>query len=177
VTGDCSIRPATPADVGSIVAIYAEAVHNGTATFEIEPPSGAKMARRMGVLLAGGHPYFVAEAAGAVLGYGYAGPYRQRPAYRNTVEDSIYLAVEARGKGIGRALLAMLIAESEAHGFRQMIAVIGDFGHAASIRLHHAAGFQRVGTVTDVGYKFGRWLDTVLMQRPLGPGSGVPPTR
>lgn len=169
------IRPATPEDIGAIAAIYAEAVLNGTATFEIEPPSEAEIARRMAELAAGGHPYLVADNAGTVLGYGYAGPYHRRPAYRTTVEDSIYLAVEARGRGIGHALLAALIAESEARGFRQMIAVIGDSGHAASIRLHQAAGFVLVGTFRDVGYKFGRWLDTVLMQRPLGAGGGAPP--
>ena len=175
VNGDFPIRPATPADIGAIAAIYAEAVLNGTATFEVEPPSEAEMAGRMAALLAGGYPYFVAESDGAVLGYGYAGAYRPRPAYRATVEDSIYLTVEARGKGIGGALLAALIAESEVRGFRQMIAVIGDSGHAASIRLHQAAGFALVGTFTDVGYKFGRWLDTVLMQRALGPGGAAPP--
>lgn len=172
---DFSIRPATPADLGQIAAIYAEAVLNGTATFEIEPPSEAEMGRRMAQLLAGGHPYLVADNAGKVLGYGYAGPYHRRPAYRSTVEDSIYLDVGARGQGIGGALLKALITESEARGFRQMIAVIGDSRHAASIRLHQAAGFVVVGTFTDVGYKFGRWLDTVLMQRALGPGSAAPP--
>jgi len=172
---DISIRPATPADLRGIAAIYAEAVLNGTASFEIEPPSEAEMGRRMAALLNGGYPYVVAEHAGAVLGYGYAGPYRQRPAYGSTVEDSIYLAVEARGKGIGGGLLKRLIAESEARGFRQMIAVIGDSGHAASIRLHEAAGFVTVGTFKDVGYKFGRWLDSVLMQRALGPGNATPP--
>jgi len=176
VNGEFSIRPATPADVKAIAAIYAEAVLSGTATFEIEPPSEGEMARRMAELAAGRHPYLLAENAGTVLGYGYAGPYHRRPAYRSTVEDSIYVAAEARGKGIGRALLAALIAESEACGFRQMIAVIGDSGNAASIRLHQAAGFAFVGTFRDVGYKFGRWLDTVLMQRALGPGSAAPPT-
>jgi phosphinothricin acetyltransferase len=170
-----SIRPAMPGDVEPIAAIYAEAVLNGTATFELEPPSVAEMAGRMAELVRDGHPYLVADNAGTVVGYGYAGPYHRRPAYRTTVEDSIYLAVEARGRGIGRRLLAALIAESEACGFRQMIAVIGDSGHDASIRLHQAAGFALVGTFRDVGYKFGRWLDSVLMQRALGPGGGAPP--
>jgi phosphinothricin acetyltransferase len=112
-----------------------------------------------------------------VLGYGYAGPYRPRIAYRNTIEDSVYLDKNARGRGIGSALLRELVGVSEARGFRQMIAVIGDSAHEASIRLHQSAGFTMVGTFRDVGYKFGRWLDTVLMQRALGPGGGAPPNQ
>jgi L-amino acid N-acyltransferase YncA len=172
---DFSIRPAAHGDIPEISAIYAEAVLTGTATFEIEAPGEAEMARRMSALLEGGYPYFVAEGAGVVLGYGYAGRYRERIAYRNTVEDSIYLAADARGRGIGGALLAALIDRCDGSGFRQMIAVIGDSGHAASIRLHMSAGFVLVGTFKDVGYKHGRWLDTVLMQRTLGLGSSAPP--
>jgi L-amino acid N-acyltransferase YncA len=172
---DFSIRPAAHGDIPEISAIYAEAVLTGTATFEIEAPGEAEMARRMSALLEGGYPYFVAEEAGVVLGYGYAGRYRERIAYRNTVEDSIYLAADARGRGIGGALLAALIDRCDGSGFRQMIAVIGDSGHAASIRLHMSAGFVLVGTFKDVGYKHGRWLDTVLMQRTLGLGSSAPP--
>lgn len=171
---DFSIRPATPSDVAEIAAIYSEAVLSGTATFEIEPPSEAEMGRRLADVLDGGHPYLVAEALGTVVGYSYAGPYHRRPAYRSTIEDSVYLSHGARGKGIGQALLAALITESEARGFRQMIAIIGDSGNAASIRLHRSAGFTHVGTFKDVGYKFGRWLDTVLMQRSLGPGRATP---
>jgi phosphinothricin acetyltransferase len=174
---DFSIRSAAEADIPAIAAIYAEAVLNGTATFELEPPSEAEMRRRFAGLAEGGFPYLVAEKAGSVLGYGYAGPYRPRPAYRHTVEDSVYLAKEARGRGIGSALLRELVRASEQRGFRQMIAVIGDSGHEASIRLHQSAGFALVGTFRDVGYKFGRWLDTVLMQRALGPGGGAPPNQ
>jgi len=170
-----AIEPARFTHVPAIAAIYGEAVLNGTATFEIEPPDEAEMARRMAALAEGGFPYLVALRGDEVLGYGYAGPYRARIAYRNTVEDSIYLAPESRGRGVGRRLLGALIAESEERGFRQMVAVIGDSGHAASIRLHEAAGFAMVGTFRDVGYKHGRWLDTVLMQRPLGPGGATPP--
>ncbi len=112
-----------------------------------------------------------------MLGYGYAGPYRDRPAYRHTVEDSLYLAVEARGQGIGGALLRRLIDDSVMLGYRQMVAVIGDSANEASVRLHKAAGFTLIGTLKDVGYKHGRWLDTVIMQRALGPGATTDPTR
>lgn len=174
---DFSIRNALGADVPAIAAIYGDAVLTGTASFEIEPPSEAEMAGRFASLSDGGFPYLVAEQAGSVLGFGYAGPYRPRPAYRHTVEDSVYLAADARGRGIGGALLRTLIAISEARGFRQMIAVIGDSGHQASIRLHKLAGFALVGTFRDVGYKHGRWLDSILMQRALGPGGETPPSR
>ncbi len=173
---DFSIRPAALADLSAITAIYAEAVKNGTGSFEIEPPSEAEMGQRFSGLVEGGFPYFVTVGAGSVLGYGYAGPYRTRPAHRHTVEDSIYLAADARGRGIGKALLGTLIAESTARHFRQMIAVIGDSRNAASIRLHQGAGFELVGTFRDVGHKHGRWLDCVLMQRALGPGSATGPT-
>jgi phosphinothricin acetyltransferase len=172
---DLSIRPAALADSQAITAIYAEAVENGTGSFETEPPSEAEMGQRFSALIDGGFPYFVALRAGLVLGYGYAGPYRLRPAYKYTVEDSIYLARDARGRGIGKALLGSLIAESAVRNFRQMIAVIGDSRNLASIRLHQAAGFALVGTFRDVGHKHGRWLDCVLMQRALGPGSTTDP--
>ena len=119
----------------------------------------------------------MAEEAGEVLGYAYAGPYRLRPAYRFTVEDTVYVAASARGRGVGRALLRRLVEDSESLNFRQMVAVIGDSAHAASIGLHRAEGFALVGTLASVGYKFGRWLDSVLMQRPLGPGDTTSPTR
>ena len=169
------IRAATPADVPAIAAIYADAVLNGTASFELEPPAEAEMARRMAALIDGGFPYLVAVSNGPVLGYAYAGPYRPRPAYRFTVEDSVYIAAEARGRGIGRALLSALIAASESCGFRQMIAVIGDEASAGSIALHRALGFEHAGVFKAVGFKHGAWRATVLMQRPLGAGDSLPP--
>jgi L-amino acid N-acyltransferase YncA len=172
---DISIRPATPADIPAITRIYAHAVRNGTASFELEPPDEAEMTARLRTLLEGGYPYLVAESGGALLGYAYAGPYRARPAYRFSVENSVYVAPQAHRRGIGRTLLARLIAECEARGYRLMIAVIGDSAQTPSIELHHAAGFRLVGAFEGVGYKFDRWLDTVLMQRPLGKGSSAPP--
>ncbi len=172
---DISIRPATRADIPAVTRIYAHAVRHGTASFELEPPDEAEMMRRQRALLDGGYPYLVAEAHGTVLGYAYAGPYRTRPAYRYTVENSIYVAPTAQRRGIGRVLLAQLIKECEARGYRLMIAVIGDSAQTASIELHRAAGFTLVGTFEAVGYKFERWLDSVLMQRPLGKGSSAPP--
>jgi L-amino acid N-acyltransferase YncA len=162
-----TLRPATLADVPAITAIYREAVEHGTATFETEPPDEAEMRRRFEALAASGHPYLVAEADGQVLGYAYAGPYRPRPAYRFTVEDSIYLRPEARGQGLGSTLLAALIDEAQRRGFCEMIAVIGDSANAGSVGVHRRLGFQPVGTFHRVGFKFGRWLDTVLMQRTL----------
>jgi phosphinothricin acetyltransferase len=173
---DLAIRPAALADIPAITAIYGEAVENGTGSFEIDPPSEAEMKQRFVSLVDGGFPYLVAVSEGVVLGYGYAGPFRTRPAYRNTVEDAIYLAHEARGLGIGKTLLGALIAESTKRHFRQMLAVIGDSRNTASIRLHQASGFELVGTFRDVGHKHGRWLDCVLMQRSLGPGSTTGPT-
>ena len=133
------------------------------------------MARRYEMLRAGGYPYLVAELDGEIVGYAYAGPYRARPAYRWSVEDAIYIAPSSQRRGIGRALLERLIANAEVGGFRQMIAVIGDSANAGSIELHRAAGFRMVGTFDNVGFKFGRWLDTVLMQRALGRGGTMPP--
>jgi L-amino acid N-acyltransferase YncA len=172
---ETSIRPAEPRDIAPITAIYAEAVRAGTASFEIEPPDAHEMARRYRELGAGGFPYLVADEAGAMLGYAYAGPYRLRPAYRWTVEDSIYVAPAAQRRGIGGALLHRLIAEAATRGFRQMVAVIGDSAQVPSIALHRAHGFRLVGTHEAVGFKLGRWLDTVLMQRALGPGATTPP--
>lgn len=169
------IRPATPADIPSIAAIYNEAVRLGTASFEIEPPDEAEMRRRMDTLIDGGFPYIVAEDSGAIAGYAYAGPYRPRIAYRFTLEDSIYLSPAHQRKGIGGQLIAALLQESEKRGFRQMIAVIGDSANTGSIALHTRAGFEMTGTFHSVGYKFGRWLDSVLMQRTLGPGDKTLP--
>ena len=170
-----SLRPATPADIPAICRIYAHAVRHGTASFEIEPPDEIEMARRQKVLLDGGYPYLIAEAEGALLGYAYAGAYRARPAYRFSVEDSIYLDPQRHSRGIGRLLLDALIAESERRGFRQMIAVIGDSAQTPSIALHRAAGFEMIGTIRNVGFKHGRWLDSVLMQRALGVGASTAP--
>src|SRR5688500_6240166 len=169
------VRPATPADIPAITRIYAHAVRHGTASFELEPPEEAEMTRRQRALLDGGYPYLVAEIDGSVAGYAYAGPYRTRPAYRFSVENSIYVAPEAHRRGIGRVLLDALIAQCELRGYRLMIAVIGDSAQAPSIALHRAAGFKMVGAFEGVGYKFDRWLDSVLMQRPLGKGSSAPP--
>lgn len=170
-----SIRPAALTDVPAITRIYAHAVDTGTASFELTPPDETEMARRMSTLLDGGFPFLAAEMDGAVAGYAYAGPYRARPAYRFTLEDSVYIAPDTQGRGIGRALLPALVEESAARGFRQMIAVIGDSEQAASIALHARCGFYYVGTFPHVGFKFGRWLDTVLMQRALGPGATAAP--
>jgi L-amino acid N-acyltransferase YncA len=169
------IRAAEPRDLAAITGIYDHAVRHGTASFELEPPDENEMTRRYESLRAGGYPYLVAELGGAVAGYAYAGPYRARPAYHWTIEDSIYIAPQSHRRGIGRALLDRLIVESEAGGFRQMIAVIGDSANAGSIELHRAAGFRMVGTFDNVGFKFGRWLDSVLMQRPLGRGAETAP--
>jgi L-amino acid N-acyltransferase YncA len=169
------IRPAGLADIAAIAGIYRHAVLHGTATFEIEPPDEQEMSRRWKALRDGGYPYYVAEFGGAVAGYAYAGPYRTRPAYYWTVEDSIYLDPQMQRRGIGRRLLDHLITDCEARGFRQMIAVIGDSRQTPSIALHRAVGFRLIGTMEAVGFKFGGWLDTVLMQRQLGAGAAALP--
>jgi L-amino acid N-acyltransferase YncA len=171
-----AIRPATPDDIPAITRIYSHAVRHGTASFEIDPPDEAEMGRRQRALVDAGYPYLVAEVDDAVVGYTYAGPYRTRPAYRWSVEDSVYIDPAAQRAGLGRALLSALIAESERRGFRLMIAVIGDSTQTASIKLHRALGFAPVGTINNVGFKFGRWLDSVLMQRPLGEGARTLPS-
>jgi L-amino acid N-acyltransferase YncA len=169
------IRPAAPADIAAITGIYADAVVNGTASFEIEPPDQAEMTRRQAALLNNGYPYLTAEIEGSVAGYAYAGPYRSRPAYKWSIEDSIYVAPQMHRKGIGGLLLRRLVAESEQRGFRQMIAVIGDSAQIGSIAVHERAGFSHIGTLRSVGFKHGKWLDTVLMQRALGKGDTTPP--
>src|SRR5471030_2283905 len=169
------IRPTAAADLPAITAIYDHAVRHGTATFELIPPDLAEITRRFGVLMEGGFPYFVAALEGQVVGYAYAGAYRPRPAYRFTVENSVYLQPAIHRRGIGLQLLQKLIAESEARGYRQMIAVIGDSANAGSIGVHARCGFQMIGTHPDVGFKFGRWLDTVMMQLALGEGASTLP--
>jgi L-amino acid N-acyltransferase YncA len=171
-----AIRPAVPADIPAITRIYAHAVEHGTASFELTPPDQAEIARRMSDLTGKGYPYLAAEIDGALAGYAYAGPYRARPAYRLTIEDSVYIAPEKHRCGVGRAVLAALIDTAATRGYRQMIAVIGDSTRqAASIGLHEAAGFRHVGILQDVGFKHGRWLDSVLMQRALGDGGKTNP--
>lgn len=172
---DLMIRSATPADIPAITDIYAEAVNHGTATFELTPPDIAEMTRRFDELARGGFPYLVATIDDNIAGYAYAGLYRARPAYRFTVENSVYLAPASHRRGIGLALLTELIAQCEARGYRQMIAVIGDSANAASVGVHARAGFEMTGTLKNVGFKFGRWLDTVLMQRALGEGGTTLP--
>jgi L-amino acid N-acyltransferase YncA len=169
------IRPAATADLPLVTGIYEHAVLYGTATFELIAPDLAEMTRRFGALMDGGYPYFVAALEGRVVGYAYAGPYRPRPAYRFTVENSVYLQPDIHRRGIGRQLLQRLIAESEARGYRQMIAVIGDSANAGSIGVHTKCGFAMIGTHPNVGFKFGRWLDTVMMQLALGEGASTLP--
>ena len=169
------LRPSTPADLPAITEIYAEAVLNGTGTFELAPPpDAAEMARRRDDVLSKGLPWLVAEVEGRVLGYAYANHFRPRRAYRFCVEDSIYLHPEARGRGLGRLLLAELLGRCEAAGARQMLAVIGDAQNAGSIGVHAALGFAHTGVLKASGWKFDRWLDVVLMQRALGTGDSQP---
>ena len=175
VSSEIAVRAAARADFGAITDIYADHVRSGTASFELDPPDIAEMRRRWRDVRKHGQPYLVAIVAGVIAGYAYAGRYRPRPAYRFTVEDSIYVHADAMGRGIGRALLTALIRDCERAGARQMLAIIGDSGNAASIRLHAAAGFGPAGKLESVGYKFGRWLDVVIMQRALGAGAATPP--
>jgi L-amino acid N-acyltransferase YncA len=169
------VRPATPDDIGEIHAIYAHHVLKGLASFEEEPPSVPELRRRYDEVTGRGLPYLVADFGGTVAGYGYCALYRARSAYRYSLEDSVYVRPDAQGRGVGATLLAELIRRCEALGYRQMIAVIGDSANAASVGLHASAGFLRVGTLRSAGFKFGRWVDSVLMQRALGAGDGTPP--
>jgi L-amino acid N-acyltransferase YncA len=169
------IRPSTASDLQAVTAIYADAALTGTGTFELEPPSAEEMARRRDDVLAKGLPWLVAEVEGQVLGYAYANHFRPRLAYRFCLEDSIYLHREARGQGLGTLLLAELIARCEAAGARQMLAVIGDSANAGSIGVHKRLGFEHVGVMKSAGWKFDRWLDVVIMQRPLGVGDRQSP--
>ena len=171
-----AIRPATEADLQQITDIYAHAVLHGTASYEYDPPSLKEMSARMHALEAAGFPYLAAEAGGRVQGYAYAGVFRTRPSYRFTVEDSIYLAPDAQGRGFGKLLLRQLIRECTALGFRQMIAVIGDSGvNLPSVKLHAAEGFAECGRIQSSGFKFGRWCDTVLMQLAMNGGASSAP--
>jgi L-amino acid N-acyltransferase YncA len=170
-----TLRPATPTDIPAITAIYSAAVLEGTASFELEPSDEQEMLRRLAAITDAGYPYFVAELDGRVAGYAYANAYRTRPAYRFTVENSVYIAPDAQGKGIGRVLLTALIDTCTAQGFRLMVAVIGDSANFASITLHRRAGFRFCGTIQSVGYKFGRWLDSIIMELPLGDGDTSAP--
>ena len=170
------IRSATPADLPAITSIYAHAVETGTATYELEPPTLEEMTSRMEALASKGYPYLVAEEEARVLGYAYAGPFRPRRAYRFMVEDSIYLAPDAQGRGIGRLLLQALIEECRRLGFRQIAAVIGDGSpQSASVKLHETLGFRHSGVLEASGYKHGRWLDTAFMQLSLNGGAATPP--
>ena len=170
------IRKAEAADLDRITDIYADAVRHGTASYELEPPGRADMEARFAALAGNGFPYIVAEQDGEILGYAYAGPFRPRPAYRFVLEDSIYVAPEAKGHGIGRLLLTALIEEVRQIGFRQIIAVIGDgTPESASVRLHEKLGFRHSGRLEGTGYKHGRWLDTTFMQLTLNEGAATPP--
>jgi phosphinothricin acetyltransferase len=169
------IRSSTDADLPALVRIYGQAVLQGTGTFELEAPDKAEMARRRSDVLTKGLPWLVAERAGQVIGYAYANHFRPRRAYRFCLEDSIYLDEGARGHGVGRLLLAELLAQCEAAGARQMLAVIGDSANAGSIGVHRACGFEDAGVFKAAGWKFGRWLDVVLMQKTLGEGASTEP--
>lgn len=169
------IRPSTDHDLPAITRIYGHHVLHGTGTFETTPPTLEEMTARRGDVLSKGLPWLVAEEAGQVLGFAYGNWFKPRPAYRFSVEDSIYLAPEAAGRGLGRALLAELLVTLERAGIRKVMAVIGDSANTGSIGVHRALGFEQVGVVQSCGWKFGRWLDIVLMQKSLGQGDTCPP--
>ena len=169
------IRPSLDSDLDAITRIYGHHVLHGTGTFETTPPSLADMTTRRADVLAKGLPWLVVEEGGQVLGFAYGNWFKPRPAYRFSVEDSIYMAPDAAGKGLGRALLAELLAALERAGVRKVMAVIGDSANAGSIGVHRSVGFERAGVIQSCGWKFGRWLDIVLMQKPLGAGDSTPP--
>ena len=169
------IRASRDADVATITAIYAHHVLHGTGTFETEPPSATDMAARRADVLGKGLPYLVAEHDGQVLGFAYCNWFKPRPAYRYSAEDSVYILDSARGQGLGRLLLNALCEAAQAAGVRKMLAVVGDSANAGSIGLHRACGFNHAGTLRSVGWKFGTWLDVVLMEKPLGEGDASPP--
>jgi phosphinothricin acetyltransferase len=171
------LRASAAADLPAITTIYTHHVLHGLASFEIEPPSLAEMRARHDRIVGNGYPYLVATQDDHLVGYAYASHYRTRPAYRFSVEDSIYVAADAVGRGIGKSLLERLIQECAARGYRQMLAVIGDSANMASIALHRACEFEQIGVLPSIGYKFNRWVDSVLMQRPLGEGDRTLPQR
>lgn len=173
LTPPLTLRPATEADMDQVQRIYGEHVVHGLASFEETPPGIAEMRNRFQALTRQSFPYIVAEQEGRLCGYSYAGPYRTRSAYRFTIENSVYVERRSAGQGIGRALLAELIAQCEKGPWRQMIAIIGNSGNSASVALHESLGFRRVGTLREVGFKHGQWVDTVLMQRALASSVGV----
>jgi len=170
------VREATAADAPALAAIYGDAVLHGFGTFEEEPPTPADMDARRRALQDQGLPYLVAEEDGRVLGFAYAGPFRPRAAYRYTLEDSVYVAPEAKGKGVGRVVLTAVVEACEALGVRQLMAVIGDSQNAGSIGLHRALGFEQTGVGRSVGFKHGRWVDIVHMQKPLNGGDTLAPS-
>jgi phosphinothricin acetyltransferase len=163
-----TIRPSTDQDVPAITAIYGHHVQHGTGTFETSPPSESDMAARRADVLSKALPYLVAEQSGRVVGFAYCQWFKPRPAYRFSAEDSIYMHPEVAGQGLGKQLLTAVIVQAEAAGIRKLIAVIGDSGNAGSIGVHRTLGFRQVGVIHSCGWKFGRWLDIVLMEKPLG---------
>ena len=174
---EVAVRDAAEADMAQVRAIYSHHVLHGLATFEEVPPPVEEMIGRRAAVLAAGLPYLVAELDGRVVGYAYATAYRPRPAYRFSIEDSVYVEDGLAGRGVGSALLSELITRCEKGPWRQMLAVIGNSGNEGSIALHRRLGFRHAGTFTSVGFKLGRWVDTVLMQRPLGEADSTLPSR
>jgi L-amino acid N-acyltransferase YncA len=170
-----TIRPSRDTDLPAITAIYGHHVLHGTGTFETDPPTEAEMTARRADVLAKGLPYLVAEDGGRLLGYAYCQWFKPRPAYRFSAEDSIYLHPDAQGKGLGKALLAELERQAEAAGIRKLIAVIGDSGNQGSVGVHRTLGFEPVGVIQSCGWKFGKWLDIVLMEKQIGAGDSTPP--
>lgn len=175
MTGKLEVRPVADTDMAAIQLIYAHHVLHGLASWELTPPDVAELTARRNHTLEGGYPYVVAILDGQLAGYAHAGPYRYRPAYRFTVENTVYLHPELQGRNIARPLLQRVIDECTARGYRQMIAVVGDSGNHASIRFHEKMGFRQVGLLEGIGWKAERWLDSVMMQLNLGPGNGAPP--
>jgi len=176
-TSDILIRDVADGDLPAIREIYAHHVLEGLASFEETPPDVAEMTRRRDALKDAGYPYRVAEVGGEIKGYAYAGPFRPRPAYRHSVENSVYVDIGTHRLGIGAKLLDDLIERCTELGFRQMVAIIGDSDNQASISLHARAGFEKIGVQPSIGFKFGRWVDSVIMQRPLGDGDeSLPPS-
>jgi len=175
LTAKLEVRPVADSDMAAIRMIYAHHVLHGLASWELDPPDVAELTTRRDGILQDGYPYVVAILGGHLAGYAHAGPYRYRPAYRFTVENTVYLHPDQQGKNIARPLLQRVIDECTARGYRQMIAVIGDSDNHASIRFHEKIGFRHAGLIESIGWKAGRWLDSVIMQLALGPGNTTPP--